>query len=89
MDGTLVTANANPQRGTKPEQLGEVAKVSRTVREYLADLARENPLSENEEKTSSAVVLVRHTTVPLGVESGIRRVARCLPPTNSGMNYFR
>jgi hypothetical protein len=36
----MVTADASPQRGTKPEQLGEVAKVSGTVREYLADLAR-------------------------------------------------
>jgi transposase len=44
VDGTMVTADASPQRGTKPEQLGEVAKVSRTVREYLADLARENPV---------------------------------------------
>jgi transposase len=33
VDGTMVTANASPQRGTKPERLGEVAKVSRTVRE--------------------------------------------------------
>jgi hypothetical protein len=39
-----VTANASPQRGTKPERLCEVAKVSRTVRDYLADLARENPV---------------------------------------------
>src|SRR5271167_4147710 len=31
VDGTMVIANASPQRGTKPEQLGEVAKVSRTV----------------------------------------------------------
>ena len=41
VDGTIVTANASPQRGTEPERLGEVAKVSRTVRDYLADLARE------------------------------------------------
>jgi transposase len=46
VDGTVVTANASPQRGTKPEQLEEVAKVSRTVREYLADLAKENPVAE-------------------------------------------
>jgi transposase len=49
VDGTVVTANASPQRGTKPEQLEEVAKVSRTVREYLADVARENPMAEHEE----------------------------------------
>lgn len=30
VDGTMVTANASPQRGTKPEQLGEVARVSRS-----------------------------------------------------------
>jgi transposase len=49
VDGTVVAANASPQRGTKPEQLKEVAKISRTVREYLADLAQENPLAEQEE----------------------------------------
>src|SRR6202045_5309284 len=38
VDGTVVTANASRRRGTKPEQLEEVAKISRTVREYLADL---------------------------------------------------
>ncbi len=45
----MVAANASPQRGTKPEQLEEVAKVSRTVREYLAEVAQENPVSEHEE----------------------------------------
>jgi transposase len=49
VDGMVVTANASPQRGTKPEQLPEVAKVSRTVREYLAEVAQENPLSGHEE----------------------------------------
>jgi len=44
-----VAANASPQRGAKPEQLEEVAKVSRTVREYLADLAQENPVTEQGE----------------------------------------
>ena len=63
VDGTMVTANASPQRGTKPEQLGEVAKVSRTVREYLADLARENPVSENEEKPAPTSQW-RHATSP-------------------------
>jgi len=49
MDGTVVAANASPQRGVKREQLPEVAKVSRTVREYLAEVAQENPVSEPEE----------------------------------------
>jgi len=66
VDGTIVTANASPQRGTKPERLGEVAKVSRTVREYLADLARENPVLENEEKPAPRSVAARYisTTDP-------------------------
>src|SRR3984893_3285174 len=33
VDGTLVRANASPQRGTKPEQLEKVAQLSQTVRE--------------------------------------------------------
>lgn len=60
VDGTMVIANASPQRGAKPEQLGEMAKVSRTVREYLADLARENPVSENEERPAPRSVAVRY-----------------------------
>jgi hypothetical protein len=42
-------ANASPQRGVKREQLPEVAKVSQTVREYLAEVAQQNPMSEPEE----------------------------------------
>jgi transposase len=49
VDGTVVTANASAQRGVKPAQLEEAAKVSRTVREYLAEVARENPVTEQEE----------------------------------------
>jgi transposase len=66
VDGTMVIANASPQRGAKPEQLGEVAKVSRTVREYLADLAQENPVDENEEKPAPGSVAARYisTTDP-------------------------
>jgi len=49
VDGTVVTANASPRRGARPEQLEEVAKTSRTVREYLADLARDDSVAEHEE----------------------------------------
>ena len=62
VDGTMVTANASPQRGTKPQHLGEVAKVSRTVRDYLADLARENPVSDNEEKPAPHSVAARYVS---------------------------
>lgn len=46
VDGTVVAANASPQRGVRREQLPEVAKVSRTVRDYLAEVAQANPVSE-------------------------------------------
>ena len=62
VDGTVVTANASPQRGTEPERLGEVAKVSRTVRDYLADLARENPVSEDKEKPAARLVAARYVS---------------------------
>ena len=62
VDGTVVIANASPQRGAKPEQLGEVAKVSRTVREYLADVSRENPVSEKEDKPAPRSVAARYVS---------------------------
>ena len=62
VDGTVVTANASPQRGTKPERLSEVAKVSRTVRDYLEDLARENPVSEDEAKPAPRSVAARYVS---------------------------
>lgn len=50
VDGTMVAANASPQRGVKREQLPEVAKVSRTVREYLAEVTQENPVAESDDR---------------------------------------
>src|SRR5262250_1475799 len=61
VDGTMVTANASPQRGTEPERLSEVASASRTVREYLVDLARENPVPE-EEKPAPRSVAARYVS---------------------------
>jgi transposase len=46
VDGTAVTANASPQSRVPREELAEVAKLSRTVREYLAEVGRENPVSD-------------------------------------------
>src|SRR5262249_57804447 len=42
----MVYANASPQRRVAREQLAEVAQVSRTAPEYLADLERQNPVAE-------------------------------------------
>src|SRR5712691_8389729 len=42
VDGTAVTANASSQSRVPREELREVANLSRTVREYLAEVAQEN-----------------------------------------------
>jgi len=48
VDGTLVTADASRQSRVLREQLQEVAQISRTVKEYLAELEEVNPVSEGE-----------------------------------------
>src|ERR1700746_1267411 len=44
VDGSFIQANADHHSRVPPEQLAEVAKVNRTVREYLVELERENPV---------------------------------------------
>ena len=48
VDGTLVGANASPQSRVPRERLIEVAKLSRTVQEYLTELERQNPVADSE-----------------------------------------
>ena len=48
VDGTMVGANASRQSRVPREQLQEVAQVSRTVREYLAELEQVNPVADAE-----------------------------------------
>lgn len=48
VDGTLVAANASRESRVPREQLQEAAQVSRTVREYLAELEQVNPVSDAE-----------------------------------------
>lgn len=48
VDGTIVEANASRQSRVPREQLKEAAQVSRTVREYLAELEQVNPVSDTE-----------------------------------------
>jgi hypothetical protein len=48
VDGTLVAADASRQSRVRREQLQEVAQISRTVREYLAELEEVNPVSDAE-----------------------------------------
>jgi len=46
VDGTMIEADASGDSRVPRERLGEVAQVSRTVREYLEELERENPVAE-------------------------------------------
>ena len=46
VDGTLVGANASRQSRVPREQLKEVAQISETVRDYLAELEQVNPVSD-------------------------------------------
>jgi transposase len=48
VDGTMVGANASRQSRVPREQLKETAPVSRTVREYLAELEQVNPVSDGD-----------------------------------------
>jgi transposase len=49
VDGTLVRADASQQSRVPRAQLAEVARVSRTVEQYLAELEQQNPVAESEE----------------------------------------
>jgi len=56
VDGSFIQANADHHNRVPPEQLAEVAKVNRTVREYLAELEEENPVEppvEQQDKVST------------------------------------
>jgi len=44
VDGSFIQANADHHSRVPREQLAEIAKVNHTVREYLVELERENPV---------------------------------------------
>lgn len=50
VDGTLVGANASQQSRVPRERLAEIARVSRTVQEYLKELEQENPVTDVEQR---------------------------------------
>jgi transposase len=53
VDGTMVGADASRQSRVPREQLKEAAQVSRTVREYLAELEQVNPVSDAEKVSTT------------------------------------
>ncbi len=56
MDRTLVGANASQQSRVPREQLADVAQLSRTVQQYLAELEQQNPVADSEEPAPSGPV---------------------------------
>src|SRR3984893_409329 len=50
VDGTLVGANDSQQSRVPRERLAEIARVSRTVQEYLKELEQENPVTDVEQR---------------------------------------
>ncbi len=46
VDSTQISADASPDRAISRDQLVEVAKVNRTVREYVEQIERENVIPE-------------------------------------------
>jgi transposase len=46
VDGTMIEANASPQSRVPREKLKDVVRASRTVREYLSELEKANPVSD-------------------------------------------
>jgi len=55
VDSTQIRADASPDRTITREQLPEVAKVNRTVREYVEQVERENVLTEPTETPDPSV----------------------------------
>ena len=49
VDGSMIRADASGESRVPRERLPEVAQVSRTVRQYLQELERENPVAEMEQ----------------------------------------
>ena len=61
VDGTLVEADASPHSRVPREQLADVARLSRTVQEYLAAVEQQNPVAEPAEPAPAAAGTVSTT----------------------------
>jgi len=62
VDGTVIAADASSKSRVSREQLPEAAKVSRTLREYLAEVESANPTPSSEDHTPSESVKVSQAT---------------------------
>ena len=71
VDGTPVGANASNQSRVPREKLVEMAQNSRTVQEYLAELERQNPVADPEERpTAQKMVSSTDPDAAWAVKSG-------------------
>jgi hypothetical protein len=52
VDSTHIGANASPDRAISRDQLVDVAKVNRTVRQYVEQVERENVVAEPEQTSA-------------------------------------
>jgi hypothetical protein len=71
VDGTLVGANASQQSRVPRKRFAEAAQVSRTVREYLKELERENPVAGSEQQPiAQEMVSITDPDAAWAVKSG-------------------
>ena len=70
VDGTLVAADASAQSRVSRERLVDVAHLSRTVREYLAELEQQNPVVESEEPSPTGPVSTTDPDAAWAVKGG-------------------
>ena len=54
VDSTQIGANASPVRAVSGDQLVKIAKVNRTVREYVEQVERENAVMEADQTSETA-----------------------------------
>jgi transposase len=54
VDSTQISADASPDRAISRDQLVKVAKVNRTVREYVEQIERENVISESVQSSDAS-----------------------------------
>lgn len=73
LDSTQIRADASPDRTITREQLREVAKVNRTVREYVEQVERENVIAEPTQTADPALSEAEN-------QPELRRTYRNSPP---------
>lgn len=71
MDGTLVAADASARSRIPREQLAKLAQVSRSVREYLTGLEKQNPIAESDEPSPTGSVSTTDPDAAWAVTSGL------------------